>query len=136
MDGHDFSLPIFVAPPERVDEQAPTKPFSKLPPLPAVQRRPLPGVDLRPPQQREVAESLLAAASADPAAQPARPSHSARHPIPSRQRARSLLGVPPPPAPRAAPLSDDDADRAARRARALQRIAWAERMLRKFQFAM
>jgi hypothetical protein len=124
-DGSDFSLPIVVVLPDRkviVDERAATKPFI---------RANLPGVDLRPPNERStpVLERRPEAA----------PLPAPRHawlgsPSASQVRARSLLGVPPPPAPRAVPLSDDDEQRAMRRVRAYRRQAWAQRLLERFQF--
>ena len=132
-DATDFSLPIVVMAPERrivADDHATTTPFS---------RARLPGVDLRPAQQR-AAEAAELPAPAEPTPLPAPrhawlPSHSGRPPVPSRIKARSLLGVPPPPLTRAAPLSDDDEKRMLRRARAYRRIAWAKRLLRRFLFA-
>ncbi|HWE28040.1 MAG TPA: hypothetical protein VHB97_08570 [Polyangia bacterium] len=132
-DASDFSLPILVVLPERkviVDEQASTTPFT---------RARLPGVDLRPAQERAAAAAKLPPAI-DPAPLPAPrhawvPSASGRHPVPSRLKARSLLGVPPPPPPRAVPLSDDDERRMLERVRAYRRMAWAQRLLERFQFA-
>jgi hypothetical protein len=131
-DATDFSLPIVVVLPERkviVDEHASTAPFT---------RANLPGVDLRPPKER--AEAAQSHARIEPTALPAPRhawigSHSGRHPVPSRLKARSLLGVPPPPPPRAVPLSDDDEQRMLKRARAYRRMAWAQRLLERFQFA-
>ena len=132
-DAADFSLPIVVVLPERrvvVDEQASTTPFT---------RANLPGVDLRPAQQRAADVSRLPR-PVEPTALPAPRhawigSHSGRQPVPSRLKARSLLGVPPPPPPRAVPLSDDDEQRMLKRARAYRRMAWAQRLLERFQFA-
>jgi hypothetical protein len=162
MQDADFSLPIVVELPERraradrrvagdrraAAELATTTPFK---------RAALPGVDLRTAEERAVttrrpvptatrkAAAPNAAAPKDAAATstaaveplPA-PRHawlpSPSHPVPSRVRARSLLGVPPPPAPRAVPLSDDDERRMQRRVRAWRRIAWAQRLLERFQF--
>ena len=147
-DAPDFSLPIVVVLPERrvvADEQASTTPFV---------RAALPGVDLRPAVERAAtagSRSRPAAAEAGPrpsapsaGSRPAAPlsaPHHARlpspspsHPVPSRLRARSLLGVPPPPPTRAAPLSDDDEQRMLRRTRAYRRIAWAQRLLERFGF--
>ncbi len=125
-DAADFSLRITVVEPDRrvvTEEQLTTTPF---------QRVSLPGVDPvpkanRPPANRPLANGPLPA-----------PRHawlpSPGHPVPSRIRARSLLGVPPPPPPRAVPLSDEDEQRMQRRARAWRRMAWAQRMLEHFQF--
>jgi len=132
-DAADFSLPIVVVLPERkviVDEQAATAPFA---------RANLPGVDLRPAIERTAEIARLPAPSSEPSPLPAPRhawigSHSTRHPVPSRLKARSLLGVPPPPPPRAVPLSDDDEQRMLKRARAYRRMAWAQRMLERFQF--
>lgn len=131
-DASDFSLPIVVVLPERkviVDEQASTTPFA---------RAKLPGVDLRPAQLRAAAVARLRP-EAQPEALSSRPrattpSRSARHSLPSRLKARSLLGVPPPPALRAVPLSDDDERRMLARARAYRRKAWAQRLLAHFGF--
>jgi hypothetical protein len=132
-DAHDFSLPIVVTAPERrvvtADDHATTIPFA---------RARLPGVDLRPAQER-ASEVARMPAPAEPPPLPAPrhawlPSHSGRQPVPSRIKARSLLGVPPPPPVRAAPLSDDDERRMQRRARTFRRIAWAQRLLVRFQF--
>src|SRR5690242_3809634 len=131
-DGSDFSLPIVVVLPDRkviVDERAATKPFI---------RANLPGVDLRPANERStpVLERRPARPSAvTPAAAPLpAPRHawlgsqaaSPHAPSASQVRARSLMGVPPPPAPRAVPLSDDDEQRMLRRTRAYRRQAWAQ----------
>jgi hypothetical protein len=132
-DASDFSLPIIVVLPERkviVDEHASTVPFP---------RAKLPGVDLRPSQERAV-DAGRVPVSIEPTPLPAPrhawiASHSGQHPVPSRLKARSLLGVPPPPPPRAVPLSDDDEQRMSRRARAYRRMAWAQRLLERFQFA-
>jgi hypothetical protein len=119
-DASDFSLPIIVVTPEpraAADDHQTTVPF----------RRPtLPGVGPR--------VARVDPARPRPAARHASPPDPG-HPVPSRQRARRLLGVPPPPPTRAAPLSDDDGRRMERRARAWRRIAWAQRMLERFQFA-
>jgi hypothetical protein len=131
-DAHDFSLPIVVMMPERrvvvaADDHATTIPFT---------RAKLPGVDLRPAQDR-AAEVASMPVPAEPLPAPRHawlPSHSGRQPVPSRIKARSLLGVPPPPPVRAAPLSDDDERRMQRRTRAYRRIAWADRLLRRFGF--
>ncbi|MGZ3406057.1 MAG: hypothetical protein ACXVDD_02975 [Polyangia bacterium] len=133
-DAHDFSLRIVVTAPERrvvvvADEHATTLPFA---------RANLPGVDLRPAQERTSQITRPPApVGAEPLA-PSRhawlPSHSGQKPVPSRLKARSLLGVPPPPPARAAPLSDDDERRMERRARAYRRMAWAQRLLERFQF--
>jgi hypothetical protein len=144
MSAHDFSLDITVdipadpRPPVRrvhVDEHAPTRPFTRVAALPNIDRRPLPGVDLRPAQQRPAeAAHLPVAVEPAPLAAPRHawmPAHSGHAPTPSRQKARSLLGVPPPPPTRAAPLSDEDGARAARRVRAYKRQAWAQDMLEK-----
>lgn len=137
-DASDFSLPIVVVLPERkviVDEQASTTPFS---------RANLPGVDLRPPEERAAGERAADASRPPLRVQPTPlpaprhawiGSHSSRNPVPSRLKARSLLGVPPPPPPRAVPLSDDDEQRMLRRARAYRRMAWAQRLLERFQFS-
>lgn len=155
-DATDFSLRILVVEPERplhVDEQLTTTPFV---------RANLPGVDLRPARERTATIKIPTPAAAAPAAilavpspEPLAASRSAarrtaanplppprhawlpspNHPVPSRVRARSLLGVPPPPPTRASPLSDDDERRMVRRARAWRRMAWAQRMLERFQFA-
>jgi hypothetical protein len=105
---HDFSLPIVVMPPEpSPDDHARTRPFTR-------------------------------AGVIEPLAAPRHawlPSHSGQPPSPSRQKARSLLGVPPPPPVRASPLNEDEeARRIERRVRARQRIAWAQALLRRFQF--
>ena len=137
MPDADFSLPIVVVLSDRrvvAEDQLPTLPFK---------RANLPGVDLRPAQERPSlaappARTPVAANAAEPRPLPA-PRHawlpSPSHPVPSKVRARSLLGVPPPPAPRAAPLSDDEERRIQARVRAWRRIAWAQRMLERFQFA-
>jgi hypothetical protein len=130
-DGYDFSLPIVVMAPQRrvvADDHATTIPFA---------RANLPGVDLRPAQERAAAIEQLPA-PVEPLPPPRHawlPSHSGRQPVPSRLKARSLLGVPPPPPTRAAPLSDDDERRMQRRARAYRRMAWAQRLLERFHFA-
>lgn len=131
-DAHDFSLPIVVVLPERkviVDEQASTTPFT---------RANLPGVDLRPAQERAAEAARMPARVVEPTPLPAPRhawlAHSTRNPVPSRLKARSLLGVPPPPPPRAVPLSDDDEQRMLKRARAYRRMAWAQRLLERFQF--
>jgi hypothetical protein len=133
-DAPDFSLPIVVMPLERrvvADDHATTTPFS---------RAKLPGVDLRPAQQRAAEVARMPAPPEPTPLPPPRhswlPSHSGRHPVPSRIKARSLLGVPPPPPSRASPLSDDDEKRMLRRARIYRRIAWAQRLLRRFQFEL
>jgi len=130
-DASDFSLPITVVLPEGkviVDERAKTVPFK---------RANLPGVDLRPAQQRaEAAAKLPAPEELTPLPLPP-PRHAwlaAHNPVPSRVKARSLLGVPAPPPPRAVPLSDEDEKRMMRRAHAYRRQAWAQRMLERFQF--
>jgi hypothetical protein len=143
MSAHDFSLEITVDIPAdprpavrvRVDELAPTRPFTRVPALPNIDRRPLPGVDPRPAQQR-AAETVRLPVPVEPAplAAPRHawlPAHSGHAPTPSQKKARSLLGVPPPPPTRAAPLSDEDGARAARRVRAYKRQAWAQDMLEK-----
>jgi hypothetical protein len=132
-DASDFSLPITIVLPERrvvADEHAATAPFK---------RAKLPGVDLRPAQLR-AAEVARMPAPKEPTPLPLPPprhawlpSHSG-HPVPSRLRARSLLGVPPPPPPRATPLSDEDEQRMMRRARGYRRQAWAQRLLEHFHF--
>ncbi len=126
-DASDFSLPIVIVLPERrvvADEHAATRPFI---------RANLPGVDLRPAPDRATAVARRpAAVEPPPAPAPRRPSPLPG--VPSRLKARSLLGVPPPPAPRASPLSDDDEQRMRRRTRAYERIAWAQRLLRRFRF--
>lgn len=144
-DGSDFSLPIVVVLPDRkviVDERAATTPFI---------RANLPGVDLRPANERSTPVLERRPARPSAVAPEAAPLPAPRHawlgsqatsphatsphpPSPSQIRARSLLGVPPPPAPRAVPLSDDDEQRALRRVRAYRRQAWAQRMLERFQF--
>jgi len=134
-DASDFSLPITVVLPERrvvADEHAATTPFV---------RAKLPGVDLRPANERRDAPASSpppGAASPSQAPLPA-PRHAwlpspTRAGVPSRLKARSLLGLPPPPAPRATPLSDDDEERMQRRVRAYRRQAWAQRLLERFQF--
>ena len=133
-DGSDFSLPIVVVLPERnviVDERAKTRPFI---------RAKLPGVDMRT-QQERATQPPVAAAPQRPVAREVAPLPAPRHawlPSPntvtSRQKTRHLQSVPPPPATRAVPLSDDDEQRALRRARAYRRQAWAQRMLERFQF--
>jgi hypothetical protein len=133
MQESDFSLPIVVVLPERrvvvADEQAATTPFA---------RAKLPGVDLRPALERAAEAARMPVAveleALPPPCHAWLPSHSAQHPVPSRVRARSLLGVPPPPPPRASPLSDDDGKRMMKRARAYRRMAWAQRLLERFQF--
>jgi hypothetical protein len=132
-DAADFSLRITLVEPERrvvADDQLTTTPFK---------RANLPGVDLRPAAERPAPVARPAAAAVPKTNTPlAAPRHawlpSPSHPVPSRIRARSLLGVPPPPPPRATPLSDEDEHRMQRRVRAWRRIAWAQRMLERFQF--
>jgi hypothetical protein len=131
-DGSDFSLPIVVVLPDRkviVDERARTKPFI---------RANLPGVDLRPPNERSTPVLERRPSRPSPIAPEAAPLPAPRHAWLGSQaaqvHARSVLEVPPPPAPRAVPLSDDDEQRALRRARAYRRQAWAQRMLERFQF--
>lgn len=142
-DASDFSLRIMVVEPERrvvVDEHMTTLPFKRVD---------LPGVDPRPKKERTVTVRLplpptTTPVATTPVAPPAEPLPAPRHawlpspnhPVPSRVRARSLLGLPPPPPIRAAPLSDDDERRMQRRVRAWRRIAWAQRMLERFQFAV
>jgi hypothetical protein len=126
-DGSDFSLPIVVVLPDRkviVDERAATAPFI---------RAKLPGVDLRPAEER-ASQPVAHEATPVPLAAPRHAWLPPHNPVPSRQKARSLLGVPPPPAPRAVPLSDDDEKRMLRRERGYRRQAWAQRLLERFQF--
>lgn len=146
MNAHDFSLEILVDVPDdgpprvrvHVDEHAATRPFNRVAPPAVVDRRPLPGVDPRPAAQRAAVtvtvpdgDPAQASAAAAPLSSPRHAwlTPSGRHPVPSRQRARSLLGVPPPPPARATPLSDEDAARMARRTRTLARSRWAQSML-------
>lgn len=119
-DPGDFTLRIVVMPPERapVDEGATTNLFS---------RPPLPGVDL--------AHVRRARAQLE---RPPAPLPPPRHAwIAPRASAAPAPGATPPPPlrPHASPLSDDDGKRMARRIRANRRIAWAQTMLRRFQFA-
>ena len=136
-DQRDFSLPIVVVLPERrvvtADEHQTTTPF---------RRAKLPGVDLTPANERSAVAQRPLAATPLPSVADARPLPAPRHtwlpspshPVPSKVRARSLLGVPAPPPIRAAPLSDDDERRMQRRTRAWRRIAWAQRLLERFGF--
>jgi len=129
----DFSLRITLVEPDGravADDQMTTTPF---------QRANLPGVDLRPANERAAAAKPAAVRLVPKTNRPLEaPRHawlpSPSHPVPSRIRARSLLGVPPPPPPRAVPLSDEDEHRMQRRVRAWRRIAWAQRMLERFGF--
>ena len=125
-DGSDFSLPIEVVAMERqapADDHAATTPFVRAP-LPSPRHA-------WPPPASPLSPSLPPAPSLP--LQPAR-SRSTKHPVPSRLKARRLLGVPPPPPTRAVPLSDDDERRMQRRVRAWRRIGWAQRMLERFHF--
>lgn len=123
-DPADFTLRIVVMPPESalVDEGAPTNLFPRQAPVDLARVRVM---------RTMVPRDSLAPAPTPPPLPP--PRHAW---IPSTRPLDAARLTPPPPPlrPHASPLSDDDGKRAARRARAHRKIAWAQSMLRRFQF--
>lgn len=152
-DVADFTLRITVMAPERaperaIDDYAQTQPFARPNGLPGVTGRPAsrPQAPQQPP--RPMPQRLLAVAPVTPKAAPSAPTLQPDAPtvmapsIPSptlesallRVKARGTIELPPPPAPRASPLSDDEERRVVRRAHAHRKIAWARNLLRRFHF--
>ena len=127
-DAHDFSLLITVMPAEPRDELAATTPFARLSAAALSvatragadrRRRSATEAPLPAPRQTWLPSAKATAPSAAPALLAACPSTDLRMP---------------PPRAHASPLSDDDALRMQRRARAHRRIAWARALLRRFNF--
>jgi hypothetical protein len=127
-DAQDFSLPIEVVAPERaVDDHAPTRPYP---------RAPLPGVDLRSAEERRALPHPTMPEVGTPEPAPLPPVPVADAPLAARARMRSRVDLTPPPTPlpRAEPLSDAEERRMMRRARGYRRQAWAQELLRRFNF--